>query len=86
MVTNSGCIWLLELWEIFVFHILFIIKVKPIKKIDMETWTCWLSEFPSTLRSACVPEIQRVAQSMLFLDGQRCLDVNLILLGLALSS
>lgn len=51
MVTNSGCIWLLELWEIFVFHILFIIKVKPIKKIDMETWTCWLSEFPSTLRS-----------------------------------
>lgn len=43
---------------------------------------------PSTLGSACVPKTHRVAQVVFYLDGQRCLgvNVNLILPGLALSN
>ena len=39
IVAVFGC-W--ELWEIFVFQILFIIGVTPIKKMAVETWTHWL--------------------------------------------
>ena len=48
---------MLELWEISVFQILFIIR-DTYKKIGVKTWPCWLSESPSTLRSACVPRTQ----------------------------